>query len=139
MPSKLLVINQEPFDREITRKIFHGKYELAFASNASELEPMLNFFSPEVILYEIMQDSIEQITDVLVKTGLQQYQPPLVLVISENSMELEKAARACGVFYCLIRPFNLKELWDALEAAFAYSVSKNANVFDAAYPISKCN
>jgi DNA-binding NtrC family response regulator len=139
MINKLLVIDEEPFDREITRKIFSGKYEMAFTANIKELEPVCIFFQPDVILYEMRQKDIDELASVLIKTRLQKYSPPLVIVISENSFELEKAARSYGAFYCLIRPFNLKELWDALEAAFTYSASKKTGINEPSYHIAGCN
>ena len=121
MAKKLMIIDSEAFDRDIARKIFSGKYEMAFAENLSEFQSSIDAIKPEVVLYELRTSNECELRDAIVATKLRGTPLPLVLVISENSVELEATARDYGVFYCLIRPFNLKELWDVLEAAFTYA------------------
>ena len=121
MTKKLMIIDSEPFDREIAGKIFSSKYDLAFAENLFEFETSCEGFKPNVVLFELREPNEWQLREAAIVCKFRCPPLPLVLVISENSMELEATARSYGVFYCLIRPFNLKELWDVLDAAFAFA------------------
>jgi hypothetical protein len=44
------------------------------------------------------------------------YDSAVIISVSENTRELEKLIRSKNVFYYMLRPFNLKELWDAVES-----------------------
>ena len=42
---------------------------------------------------------------------------PIIVVTGHTSYETERAARAAGVFYYLVKPFPVEELWKAVNAA----------------------
>ncbi len=42
---------------------------------------------------------------------------PIIVVTGHSSYETERAARAAGVFYYLVKPFAVEELWKAVNAA----------------------
>ena len=42
---------------------------------------------------------------------------PIIVVTGHSSYETERAARAAGVFYYLVKPFPVHELWKAVSAA----------------------
>ena len=121
MKKRLLVIDSEPFNQEIARKIFSGKYEMGFENSANGLEHGCQIMMPNVILFEKRTPETNDLRDLLIKARLHNPSLPVVVIISNNSLELETVARSCGAFYCMIRPFNLKELWDILAAAFSYA------------------
>jgi len=120
MYNRLLIIDSEKFDREIARKIFSGKYKLDFVASVLDVNYKFMVSEPDVVLYEMRVPNIDDLADVIINTQSKNPPVPLVLIISENSIEIETFARIYKVFYCLIRPFNLKELWNVLESAFIY-------------------
>jgi len=117
---KLLIIDNEEFDREIARKLFKDTYNLSFCTSAFDLGRIVSEIKPDITLYEMRKNDIKDLS--LVFSTIEEHSPhmPIIVVISENTLEIETQARILGAYYILIRPFNLKELWDALESAFGY-------------------
>ncbi|MBI1893804.1 MAG: response regulator [Candidatus Rokubacteria bacterium] len=51
---------------------------------------------------------------------------PIIVVTGHSSYETERTARAAGVFYYLVKPFPVEELWKAVSAATRHrKVAKN--------------
>ena len=124
MNNRLLVVDNEPFDREIMRRIFMSLSIVGFADEPDKLREKLLDFSPHVIFYELRTPDEDSLKMFFSECKKHTPEALTILSITENSLELEKYARVSGVFYYLIRPFNLKELWDAVECAFACAAKK---------------
>ncbi len=45
---------------------------------------------------------------------------PIIVMTGHASYEVEQAARAAGIFYYLVKPFNLDELVAAVRAAVRF-------------------
>src|SRR5262249_41489326 len=45
---------------------------------------------------------------------------PIIVMTGHASYEVEQAARAAGIFYYLVKPFNLEELLAAVRAAVRF-------------------
>ena len=45
---------------------------------------------------------------------------PIIVMTGHASYEVEQAARAAGIFYYLVKPFNLEELVAAVRAAIRF-------------------
>lgn len=45
---------------------------------------------------------------------------PIIVMTGHGSYETEQAARAAGIFYYLVKPFNLDELLEAVRAAVRF-------------------
>ncbi len=118
MHNKLLIIDSEPFDREVMAKIFSGTYELSYAVSANDCFVICKEFLPDVVYFELRKPEIKQLE--IVCNALREYRPgiPFIISATENSLDLERFARVNRVFYYMIRPFNLKELWDSIASAF---------------------
>lgn len=130
MNKKLLIIDSEPFYRDIMNRIFGSTYSVSFAKSVDEAGEVMKSFEPWAVFFELRQADRDQLTKVV--DALKRYcsDSPLIVAVSENSRELEKYARCNNIFYYMLRPFNLKELWDAIECAFvAYEKNRNINKY----------
>ncbi len=121
---KLLVIDSEPFDREIMAKVYSAEYFTLFAAYPNDCLDACVRFNPGVVVYEMRKPNIEALR--LFCNAIIKFNPtlPFIVIVSHNTIELERFARLQGAFYYLIRPFNFQELWDALDAAFIHSMKK---------------
>lgn len=117
---KLLIVDESAFDRFVMEKVFSGFYELFFAVNNPDSVIQCGRHQPDVVYYELRAPDLNALRSICDTVSGLSPSPPLIVAISENSVELERYARIRQVFYFLIRPFNLAELWDALESAFAF-------------------
>jgi DNA-binding NtrC family response regulator len=128
MNKKLLIIDSELFYREIMNRIFRSTYSVGFAKSVNEVGEVMKSFKPGVVFFELRQADRDQLT--LVFSALKKFSSdsPLIVVVSENNRELERYARCNNIFYYMLRPFNLKELWDTIEYAFiAYEKNRINN------------
>lgn len=115
---RLLIIDTEKFDRDIMNRIFGSTYSTDFAFSAEGAASAMKRFEPGVVFFELRQADIAQLA--LIFDAKAKYCPNSALIVaaSENTRELERYARLNSVFYYMLRPFNLKELWDAIEWGF---------------------
>lgn len=118
MKGKLLVIDNEPFDREVMAKVFSQYYDIVFAEHPAECSDALIKFQPDVVLFELRVPKLGLLE--MVCEAVKSCNPsiPMLVSVSYNNIELERYAREHKIFYFMIRPFNYKELCEALEAAF---------------------
>jgi DNA-binding NtrC family response regulator len=118
MHGKLLVIDSEPFYREMMDCIFGSTYSIWFAKNVYDAGEVMKYFKPGVVFFELRQADKSQLT--LIVDSVRMFCPdtPLIVAVTGNNKELECYARENKTFYYMLRPFNLKELCDAVECAF---------------------
>jgi len=115
--NKLHIIDSECFDREIMNKIFGNTYEISASENVKGFINNIEANVIDVIYYEFRKANLSELKMFCQTIKTIDKIIPWIIVISENSIEIEQYARINNAFYCMIRPFNLKELWDVIEAA----------------------
>ena len=118
MENRLLVIDSEAFDSGIMRRIFSSISDVCLINSVTEIDSTLKSFKPDVVYFEMRLPQKDQLSKLF--RVLKRKSPASLVIISvtENSVEIERYARINNVFYYLIRPFNLKELWDVIECGF---------------------
>lgn|GEM_PF-3292355 len=116
MKNRLLIIDSEKFDREMMRLIFGKTYSVKLTKSISCAEKVSRSFDPAVVFYELRNNDIRQIFELFAAMEKISPDAAVIISVSENSRELEKLIRSKNVFYYMLRPFNLKELWDAVES-----------------------
>jgi DNA-binding NtrC family response regulator len=118
MDRKLLVIDTEEFDRNMMGRIFGSTYSIAFAANGEESRSVMKEFVPGVVYFELRQADTAQFSRVFDAMVENCPHSALIVAVTENTREFERFIRSHNVFYFMLRPFNLKELWDAVESGF---------------------
>ncbi len=128
MTNKLLIIESDHVERDAMSKVLNSNYETCFAEDIEDAKRYCHKFYPGVIFFNMPFSDIKllQILKELIKECGKDI--PVIVSVSDNSIEFERAVREEGVFYYLIRPLNLQELWDVLDAAFKHR-AKNGNIF----------
>lgn len=116
MKNRLLIIDSEKFDREMMRLIFGKTYSIKLTKSISCAEKVSRSFDPAVVFYELRNNDIRQIFELFAAMEKISPDAAVIISVSENTRELEKLIRSKNVFYYMLRPFNLKELWDAVES-----------------------
>jgi DNA-binding NtrC family response regulator len=105
--------------------IFGSTYSVGFATSANEAGHAMEIFEPGVVFFELRQADMGQLAQVVDALAKYCGDSALIVAASKNTRELEMFARSNNVFYYMLRPFNLKELWDAIECGFK-SVEKKS-------------
>lgn len=116
MKSRLLIIDSEKFDREMMNRIFGKTYSIKLTKDVHVAARMMESFDPSVVFYELRDNDISQINKLFAVMGKISPDAAVIISVSDNTRELEKLIRSKNVFYYMLRPFNLKELWDAVES-----------------------
>lgn len=114
--SRLLVIDSEKFDREMMHRIFGKTYSVKLTKDINAAKMVVKNFDPAVVFYELRNNDIDQINNLFAAMGELSPDAAVIISVSENTRDLEKLIRSKNVFYYMLRPFNLKELWDAIES-----------------------
>ncbi len=121
MNGRVLIIEPDPYEIGILSKVFSGLFEIKFASDYKDAIEGLYEFDPEVVIYDV---HVLNPDDLLRLNGaIKQciYPVPVVLVVSDNNLEMERFARVQNVFFYLIRPYEFRVLEEALISAMRFS------------------
>jgi len=118
MERRLLIIDTEEFDRNMMGRIFSSTYEMAYAACIEDAGKVMQEFKPGVVYFEVRCTDTGQFTAVADAMATYCPQSSLIVAVLDNSREFERFIRSREVFYYMLRPFNLKELWDAVESGF---------------------
>lgn len=118
MDKKLLVVDSEPLGRNIIRQTFNSICSIKFAPTLSRAEKILKSFQPGIVFFELRSADINQLSEMFHAVHIYSPESFVIVSVSENTDELERYARINSVFYYMIRPFNLNELWDAVSYGF---------------------
>lgn len=110
------MIDSEKFDREMMRRIFRKGYLVKLTKDMSAAAKVMKTFDPAVVFYELRNNDVRQINELFCEIGKKTPDAAVIISVSENTRELEKLIRSKNVFYYMLRPFNLKELWDAVDS-----------------------
>jgi DNA-binding NtrC family response regulator len=114
--NRLLVIDSEKFDREMMHRIFGKTYIVKLSRGVNYAEKVIGDFDPAVVFYELRNNDISQINELFAIMEKISPDAAVIISVSDNTRDLEKLIRSKNVFYYMLRPFNLKELWDAVDS-----------------------
>jgi DNA-binding NtrC family response regulator len=120
MRNKILAINFNEGDRANLLKAFSRQYDIRFTENvatamrinkeALHLLIILNMEIPDSVTTKDLRRMQKQ--DILER--------PIIIITSHNSIEDERALAATGVYYYLLRPYDLKDLNDLFRGALQF-------------------
>ena len=126
--SKLLVVDADiPLSKAIGAALGDQVEEIRLCSDARSAIVLLGHFSPDVLLLDLSLpdgDAFDVLDFVQARSPT-----PLVIVISGTASpdaSFQLARR--GVYDFLTKPFDMKELWAAIEAAGAHPVDLTPHV-----------
>lgn len=118
--SRLLIVDTESFDREMMDRVFGTTYTVKLAKDVCDAKKVMKSFEPAVVFYEIRKNDAKQIDELFNVLETKYPGTAIIVSVSDNTRELEMKIRSRKLFYYMLRPFNLKELWDAVESGCKY-------------------
>jgi CheY-like chemotaxis protein len=117
---KILYVEDNPTQRELMTRLLELEmedYEIRFARNGSEGLDMAKEWRPDVILMDLRMpgmngfEAIEQI-----RAFSPTAQTPIIAISAWANVKNEQRALALGANKCIVKPFDLDELVDAIDA-----------------------
>ena len=116
MKEKILIIEPEQKDRNDLQDYLSAKYEITFAAEIQEAIDSIRKKLHKVIIYDLDNPKSKVITDLMrLKKSIEDI--PIITITSVNSLEAEKTIRGIGVFYYLLKPYQVRDLDKLINAA----------------------
>ena len=128
MKAKLLVIEPDVFERDILSKVLSDRYDIYFSVNIKSAHETYQEVEPQIVLLHVQLPDIETLEEFCKIKKQWQVGLPVILIISENSLEFERYARTQNIFfYYMIKPYDFKELEEVLVSAMRLSLKNKSN------------
>jgi DNA-binding NtrC family response regulator len=121
MNKNILIIEPDQQERAIFSALLSDCYELTFAYNVIAALDLLAECTFGVVVFEMGQAGNEALDNLQNLKSRAENKPFIIAITSFNSLEIEKAVASIGVFYHLLKPYNVKGLNDLIGAAIVRS------------------
>jgi DNA-binding NtrC family response regulator len=128
MRESIMMMGIDQYDRKIMTKVFSEKYDLHFLKKPDE--PSWSGKGPlfKVVIYNMGipdQKSLCALEHMKKHDSLER---PVIVITSQNTIDVDRFLATTGVFYHLIRPFEIKDLDDLITGAFRFWKKKRIDV-----------
>jgi DNA-binding NtrC family response regulator len=120
MKERILVIQSDPAEKSELSVALGDRYVLYFAEGIDQALQISRTVPHKVVIFDASDANPHELSELhRFKSG---YLPerPIILLSSKNSIEIEMAVAAIGVFYYLIRPYSVMDLEELIEAGLRY-------------------
>jgi DNA-binding NtrC family response regulator len=120
MRESIMMIGVDRYDRMILTKVFSEKYDLLFIDKVDQSLLSNKGPFPKLIIYNIGigdEESLNALQRVKKLDGLER---PIIAITSHNTVEIDRFLATTGVFYHLVRPFELRDLDDLITGAMRF-------------------
>jgi two-component system nitrogen regulation response regulator GlnG len=112
----VLVCDDDPLVRESIMEALAGEFEVEATGRAADVLPRIMRTRYDALVLDLRLPGLGGIEALAV---VRQLDPelPVIVITGFASYDVERAARAAGVFYYLPKPFAILELIEAVRAA----------------------
>lgn len=118
MNNRILIIEQDPFDKDIFSKILSDSYDIKIITTSRGIKNVYRDFQPQVILFDMRLFDIKELQTVISLKNSYDEKVPVIVIVSDTTPHIEKSVRQLGIFYYMVKPYDLKELDEVLQGAF---------------------
>lgn len=120
----VLIVEDDNFFREkIHGAIADKGYKADTAVNGKEAIEKIKKARYDLMITDVYMDKMNGIQAIsIIKTISPETQ--IIVITADNSIETERQARSFGIFYYLIKPFDMRELEEAVETALKAPAGK---------------
>ncbi|MBN1576245.1 MAG: response regulator [Chitinispirillaceae bacterium] len=118
MNNGILIIEPDPFDRDVFSKIFADSYEMKIMADSRGIEDIYRDFRPQVVLIDMRRTDINELRDVITLKNSYDEKVPVIVIVTDTTPDIEISVRQLGIFYYMVKPYDLRKLSDVLQGAF---------------------
>ena len=113
----ILIVEDDPDDREYAQRILAPHYEIEFAADAHEARGKLIGFPPALLLCDIYMPGEPgmDLAEAVLSTRRQEI--PVIMVSGMNDPDVQQRARQLGCDGYLVKPYSAEDLLNAVEHA----------------------
>ncbi len=118
MNNRLLIIEPDPFDRDIFSRILADSYDIKFTADSRGIEDIYRDFRPQVVLFDMRLYDINELRTVISLKNSYDEKVLVIVIVTDTTVHVEKSVRQLGIFYYMVKPYDFKELIGVLQEAF---------------------
>lgn len=117
---RILVCDDDPRMRDTTVEALAAEgFQVETADRAVDAIQRIMHASYRALILDLKLPGLGGLDAISVVKRFDEFLP-IIVMTGHASYETEQAARAAGIFYYLVKPFNLGELVDAVRAAVRF-------------------
>jgi DNA-binding NtrC family response regulator len=117
----ILVIQSDPSEQKMLTTAFSAKYGLFFTNGVDQaLQTNGRNVPYKVVIFDAGSAHPHDLLELERFKSGDRLETPIILLASNNSVEIEMKVAEIGVFYYLIKPYSVKDLEELIEAALRY-------------------
>jgi|GEM_PF-4417285 DNA-binding NtrC family response regulator len=116
----IMMVGIDRYDREIMTKVFSENYDLHFLEKTDE--PSWSGKGPffKLVIYNMGVPNEKNLCALERMRKHDALERPVIVITSENSMDVDRFLATTGVFYHLVRPFEMRDLDDLIAGALRF-------------------
>ena len=118
MNNRILIIEPDPFDKDVFSKILSDSYDIKIITTSRGIKNVYRDFKPQVILFDMRLFDIKELQTIISFKNSYDEKVPVIVIVSDTTPHIEKSVRQLGIFYYMVKPYDLKELDEVLQGAF---------------------
>jgi DNA-binding NtrC family response regulator len=118
MNNRILIIESDPFDKDVFSKILSDSYEVKIMATSRGGAKACRDFQPQVILFDMRLHDIRDLQNFIAVKNSYDEKVPVIVIVSDTTPDMEQSVRKLGIFYYLVKPYDFKELGEVLQGAF---------------------
>jgi DNA-binding response OmpR family regulator len=116
----ILVMQPDPMEQELLSLAFGNKYGLLFTGGVDQALQVGRTIPHKVVIFDAGNAHPHDLSELHRFKSGNNLERPIILLTSNNSIEIEMRVAVIGVFYYLIRTYSVKDLEELIEAALRY-------------------
>ncbi len=128
MRETIMVIGVDRYDKEVMQKVFSGRYDMLFIDNAGQLAGRRRGPFFKLVVYNMGIPNEENLDALNRLIRCDFLERPVIVITSQNTVDVDRFLAASGVFYHLVRPFELRDLDDLIKGALRFWQKKRIDV-----------
>jgi DNA-binding NtrC family response regulator len=117
MNKNILIIEPDQQEHAIFSKLLSDRYDITFAYDVNAALNLLAKKTFGVVVFGMGQAKNDVIVALKNLKSHVENKPFIIAITSFNTLEIEKTVASIGVFYHLLKPYNVKDLDDLIGAA----------------------
>jgi DNA-binding response OmpR family regulator len=118
MKKKILIIEANTLEQQIISRFFSEEYEISFTRTVKDATKKVPLSRPQAIVLNLHGIGLKDIWDFANLKAVMGPEIPVIVIASDNSLQVERAFRQIGTYYYLTKPYEFRELAEAVQSIF---------------------
>jgi DNA-binding NtrC family response regulator len=114
------MIGMDQYDKKMLTKVFSEKYDLNFLKKSDETSWSGKGPFFKLVIYNMGIPDEKKLCALERMKSHDTLERPVIVITSQNTIDVDRFLATTGVFYHLVRPFEMKDLDDLIAGALRF-------------------